>query len=45
MVAVIKIGDSLKALHLTNDGIADMLDACRTKQDVEALFSHQGGDY
>lgn len=44
-VAVIKVGDDLKALDLTKDGIADRLDECHGKPDIEALFADLGSAY
>lgn len=45
VVAVIKVGADLLALDLTADGIAERLDACATKHDIEALFVELGGNY
>ncbi|GAB2734038.1 DEAD/DEAH box helicase [Nocardioides pakistanensis] len=45
VVAVIKVGENLLALDLTADDIADRLDACSTKSDIEALFDEHGGLY
>lgn len=45
VVAVIKVGADLLALDLTGDGIAERLDACSTKADIETVFAEQGGAY
>ena len=45
VVGVIKVGDALLALNLTTDGIADRLDSCRGKSDIEALFAERGSSY
>lgn len=45
VVAVIKDGADLLALDLTQDGIADLLDGCGGKSDIEALFKDKGGLY
>jgi type III restriction enzyme len=45
VVAVVKVADELKALDLTADGIAERLDTCATKADIEILFSTAGGVY
>ncbi|MEV7051974.1 DEAD/DEAH box helicase [Streptomyces anulatus] len=45
VVAVIKVADELKALDLTADGIAERLDGCATKADIEAAFEAAGGAY
>ena len=44
-VAVVKVGDRLLALDLTQDGIAERLEGCAGRTDVEALFASLGGDY
>ena len=45
VVGVIKVGADLKALDLTQDGIIDRLDACRSKADIETLFAEKGSMY
>lgn len=44
-LGVIKVDDNLLALDLAQDGIADRLDACATKSDIEALFADKGVMY
>lgn len=45
VVAVIKVGDELRALSLTQEGIAERLDDCGGKADIESLFSAHGTLY
>jgi type III restriction enzyme len=45
VVGVIKVGDHLKALDLTQDDIADRLENCHSKEDIETLFSEKGSAY
>lgn len=45
VVGVIKVGDTLKALDLTQDDIAEALEACSGKNDIEALFAARGSLY
>jgi hypothetical protein len=45
VVGVIKVADALLALDLTQDGIADRLETCRGKSDIEALFAEKGSSY
>ena len=45
VVAVIRVDDELKALDLTADGIAERLDGCSGKADIEAMFAEFGGTY
>lgn len=42
-VAVIKMADQLMALDLTADRIAERLDQCSTKTNIEAAFTDSGG--
>jgi hypothetical protein len=39
------VGERLLALDLTQDGIAERLEACNGKSDIEALFMAYGGAY
>lgn len=45
VVAVIKDGEQLKALDLTREGIAELLDNCHSKSDIETLFADLGSNY
>lgn len=45
VVGVIKVGDDLRSLSLTNPDVIALLDEAGSKDDIEALFTSHGGDY